>query len=120
MIDFALGIVFGLFLCYMIMKLIVNYTLRQMKQSGVDIDGLIYTSTKSNPKTLLEIKVEEINGIFYAWRDQDNRFVAQAVTIDELSTHVFGKFKGHEVIVFTGDKNIIEKLQNLKDRHANA
>lgn len=115
MLDFILGSIFGLFLSYMIMKMIVNYTLRQMKQSGVDVDGFIY-STSTATTSFLEIKVEEINGIFYAWRDRDNKFIAQALTIDELSKNLFGKFDNTEIIVFTGDKDVIEKIQQFKGK----
>lgn len=61
--------------------------------------------------TMIPARVEQHDGIFYVYNTQDNSFIAQGTTLDELRSRIEGRMKDARVIVQEGDPAVLEALK---------
>ena len=115
MIEFALGIVVGMMVAYVIVKVVVWSTLRQLERDNIEIDELMTKITKKIENNIIAARMEEYQGQFYIYRTDNNEFIAQGATAAEIDAHTDQRFGKKSVIVTDADPAVLSRYLATKN-----
>jgi hypothetical protein len=108
MIDFFIGVVVGVALFYIGIKIairiLVNYLYKQIEELQKEVD---------NAK--IDARLEEHNGVFYVYKIEDNSFLGQGQTLGELKEHFKNRTNEYRINIAEGDDHAIAKLKATAD-----
>ena len=97
-LGFAIGVVLVIFLLnWWATRVLQNLERRQR----ADVEE----------SSVIEAKVEVIDGVYFFWSIKDGSFVAQGKNIDELLNHVKARWQDVHVKIIAGDKEVIQALK---------
>ena len=100
--SFGSGVIIGLlifaFLAYRTLVKISNLVQEEQLQRTV-------------VETDISCRVEEVNGIFYIWKVDDNEFVVQGRTIKEMQDIMQQMNKRVNLKIVDGEQSVIKKLK---------
>ncbi len=114
MIEFALGVVVGMMVAYIIVKVVVWSTLRQLERDNIEIDELMEKVTKKIENNIIAARMEEHQGQFYLYRTDNNEFIAQGATAAEVDAHTDTRFGKKSVIVTDADPQVLSRYLSTK------
>ena len=86
-------------------KIVVWHTLREMRRAGIDIEELF---DKPEPEVNRDIacRLEQHDDIWFLYNVDNNEFVAQGRTRQELDAAVAQRFPDRRVVVKGVDENV--------------
>lgn len=94
-----LEIIFTFLISYVVVDLILmTYNLYKLKNNDIN------QTTSIN---VIDVDIEEINGMYYVWNKRDRSFVAQGKNIDEIRKTCEVRFPGYSIIA---DANQLKSL----------
>lgn len=102
------GISIGIIVGIVIFVLYIRW--RVIQFSG-NLDNLIREAIKEVEKEMIGINVEKHNGVFYCYRENDNQFVCQANTVDELRAAFKAKFPDKITYLAGGDEAAVNEVK---------
>lgn len=68
---------------------------------------------------LVPLVVEQAHGIFYCYNADNQEFVCQGKTVDELRAAFRARFPHHTAVIADGEESVIDRLREAinKDKH---
>lgn len=97
--DFILGVIAGILIIFLILKMFVNSLLRSVEANVQSVS------------TEVVCKLEEINGVFYLYDNSSNTFLAQGKTLTDIKDFLeIRKLPYKHIRVEHGDSDAIKKL----------
>ena len=115
MVMFILGFCLGLLVAYVIVKIMIWSTLRQLERDNIEIDELMTRITKKIEDNIISARMEEHQGQFYLFRTDNNEFIAQGSTADEVDAHTDSRFGKKSVIVTDADPSVLSRYLATKN-----
>ena len=109
MVEFILGFASGLIVAYIIVKVVVWSTLRQLEQDDIRVDELIDKMKQKIEQNIIAARMEEHQGLFYLYRADNNEFIAQGATADEIDARTDERFGKKAVIVTDADDMVLSR-----------
>jgi hypothetical protein len=106
MIEFALGILVGVVAMYIVLKVLANILFKRLEKELAELDQELKMLD-----SVVTARVEEENGVFYIYSVNDNMFLAQGRTIDEIKQVVESRDATKKVMVTEGDPAVIDRLK---------
>jgi hypothetical protein len=106
MIEFALGFLVGVVAIYIVLKVLANILFKRLEKELAELDHELKVLD-----TVVTARVEEENGVFYIYGVNDNLFLAQGRTIDEIKQVVESRDATKKVMVTEGDPAVIDRLK---------
>lgn len=111
MIEFALGVVVGMMVAYIIVKVVVWSTLRQMERDNIEIDKLLERVKKKPAEKVIRARLEEHRGIFYLYRLDNGEFIAQGRSHAEIERLTELRIPNLPVYVTEADESVMERYR---------
>jgi hypothetical protein len=111
--DFVLGMFFGMFVSYVVVKFVVWRTMQEINRMlGYDLQTRLHEAVDT-PETAnkLETRLEDVDGVFYIYNQHNGEFLAQGVSADELIKRLKHRFGNHEVVISTGEPQALERFK---------
>lgn len=102
------GVLLGLLVGIVMLFMYVRFRISQI--SG-NLDNLIKEAIKEVEKEMVGINIEKHNGIFYAYREDDNQFVAQGTTVEELRTAFKTVYPNKVTYLAGGDEEAVKEMK---------
>ena len=65
----------------------------------------------AKPSRVIDTKVEKIQGIYYLFRDDNDAFLAQGSTAQELRDHLRKRFRDFSISIVSGDQEPMTELR---------
>lgn len=110
MTEFIVGFVFGI----AISLTIVYFIIKRAEAHLMDNLKTIMEELEQETKKVVSARVEQHNGIFYVYNAQDNTFITQGSTLQEIRTKIEDRMKDVTVIVTEGDELVLSALKEAK------
>ena len=98
--DFILTIILGLFLGWMVSKIIQGYLRAKLL---LEIQEKVEESQVEIKQHIIMVNVEKHDDVFYLYEKNTDQFIAQGKTIEELSRRCQERFKNHTIIADEND-----------------
>ena len=98
--DFILTIILGLFLGWMVSKIIQGYLRAKLL---LEIQEKVEESQVEIKQHIIMVNVEKHDDVFYLYEKNTDQFIAQGKTIEELSQRCQERFKNHTIIADEND-----------------
>jgi hypothetical protein len=108
--DFVLGIIVGAFFFYIGLRIFLALIVKRIEDQLAELSQ----SVQGSFNNLIEAKVEEHNGVFYIYNNKDQSFIVQGSTMKELREAIDAKFKGINITITHGDKDVLARLMSTK------
>lgn len=108
MTELIVGIIFGMCLALVVVYL---YLRMVMLRAAENLDDLMQVIERLKD-TIIQVRVEEQDGVFYIYNTQDSTFMAQGTSLAELHERIQQRWQDVSVYVTEGDKDVIERLKN--------
>ena len=112
MTELIVGMVFGMIAGIIIFRMFI---LMSLQRAHGDLSNLMHVIEQLE-KTMISVRVEQHDGIFYAYNVRDDSFVAQGSSIKELKEAIDGRWKDMQVFVSEGDPTVIEALKATESK----
>jgi len=111
--DFVLGMFFGMFVSYIVVKFVVWRTMHEINQMlGYDFrDRLREAIDLPENADKIETRLEDIDGIFYIYNKHNDEFIAQGADASELIKQITHRFANHEIVISAGEPNAIKRFK---------
>ncbi len=109
MVEFILGFCLGLLVAYVTVKIVVWSTLRQLEQDNIEVDELIDKMKQKIENNIITARMEEHQGLFYVYRADNNEFIAQGATADEIDEKTMQRFGKKSVIVTDAEDQVLSR-----------
>jgi hypothetical protein len=106
--SILLGLVTGIMLGLVILFFYIRYKITQI--SG-NFDNLIREAIREVEAEMVGVNVEKHNGVFFAYRETDNQFVAQANTVEELRAAFKVAFPNKITYLAGGDAAVVNEVK---------
>jgi hypothetical protein len=106
--DFLLGTVFGIFITYIILRLVFRLIVSRVEAMIEDTFTSIQGEVPNN--NLVKARVEDINGVFYLYNNDTNVFIAQGTSIQEIQNQITAMRNTDKIVVAHGDEATLKKL----------
>ena len=78
--NLLLGIIIGILAHKLWVKLVVWYTLREMKQAGIDIDALLEEAEDDDKSATMHVRLEFDRDQYFLYNADTQTFMAQKCT----------------------------------------
>lgn len=105
--DLLLGIVIGMIVAVILVYIWLQMTIRRATQN---IDNLLHVIERLQ-QNVFQARVEEENGVFYVYNTEDQSFMAQGTTVDELRERIEQRWKDAQVFITQGDQAVLQRLR---------
>jgi hypothetical protein len=86
---FIIGFLIGFFLAFAIIHFIANYV--RKKRADI-LEKVTNDAIKTLKKTIIPSKIEEQNGMLFLYNSEDNTYLAQGTSLEELELNVKTRF----------------------------
>lgn len=107
MIEFTFGTLVGALACVLLLRHLANRMIRRLIEES-----------EVKPKNI-EITVEEIDGVFFLYQVDNNRFLAQGRDLEELRV-LLRKILGEQfTAVISGDNDVVNRFRATENKTAN-
>jgi hypothetical protein len=93
-----LGFILGIAAHILWVKIVVWHTLRELRRNGIDIEELLSEKDEPAPTRNVECRLEQHDGVWMLYRKDNNEFVAQGRSKQELSDAVERRYPDQFVI----------------------
>jgi hypothetical protein len=107
LVPFIFGVVAG--------AMFVSWRLRRDIKRALDqIEeelGELPAPNTAKPSRVIDTKVEKIQGIYYLFRDDNDAFLAQGSTAQELRDHLRKRFRDFSISIVSGDQEPMTELR---------
>lgn len=113
--NFFVGLIMGMALSYIIHRIIIWTTLRQMEREGIEIDELLERVKKKVAERVVQARLEEHQGVFYLYRLDNGQFIAQGRTHDEIERLTELRIPNLSVYVTEADEAVLERYRATKN-----
>lgn len=106
--DFLLGTVFGIFITYIILRLVFRLIVSRVETIIEDT----FTSMQGEvlDSNLVKARVEDINGVFYLYNNETDVFIAQGKSIQEIQKQITAMGNTDKIVVAHGNEDTLKKL----------
>ena len=112
MSDIILGVLLGVGISFLMIYLYVRGLINRII---TDLDKHIEKAMD----TLMPIRVERVNGIIYCYSKEDNQFICQGTTAQEIRDTIRSRFPGKTAYIDEGEEELVDELKaqlkELKD-----
>jgi hypothetical protein len=115
MIEFILGFTSGLIVSYIIVKVVVWSTLRQLEQDDIRVDELIDKMKQKIQSSIVQARLEEHQGVFYLYRVDNDEFIAQGRTHAEVEARAEQRIPNLPVYVTQAEESALERYRATKN-----
>jgi hypothetical protein len=112
--SFVLGIVIGMGLAYVMMRIVVWATLRQMERQGIEIENLVQKIKQDAQASVIEARLEQHQGEFFLYRKDTGEFIAQGATAQEITERTDRRIYHMPVVVTEADEGVLERYRATK------
>jgi hypothetical protein len=112
--SFILGICVGMGMAYVIMRMVIWVTLRQMERRGIEIENLVQKIKQDAQALVIEARLEEHQGEFFLFRKDTGEFIAQGATAQEITERTEKRILGRAVVVTESDDEVMERYRATK------
>jgi hypothetical protein len=111
--EIVLGIMIGMGLAGLLIYLYVRGLVRQVM---AELDEHIERAAS----TLMPVTVERENGVLFCYSKDDNQFICQGATLEEIREAFKARFPDRTAYLDGGDSELVEELRAelRKDLHA--
>lgn len=103
---FFIGMVAGAVGFYLLLKIAlrmaINALAKRLEESIEQAEKIVQN---------IEARVEEHSGVFYVYNVEDESFIAQGRTVEELREHIKRRAIEGRIFITTGDEDVIQKLK---------
>lgn len=113
--DFLLGLAVGVAVSYLITRLIVWMTLRQIEREGIEVEQLIQSMKQKVQERIVQARLEEHQGMFYLYRVDNDEFIAQGRTHDEIQRITDQRLPDLPVYVTEAEDSVLERYRATKN-----
>lgn len=113
--SFVLGMCVGMGVAYVMMRIVVWATLRQMERRGVEIENLVHKIKQDAQALVVEARLEEHQGEFFLYRVDNGEFIAQGTTAQEIQDRTDKRISGQAVVVTESDDGVMERYRATKN-----
>lgn len=103
-----LGMLLGIWLFYLVMKMAVHITVARASKELQDLEKAI---EQYHEEDMIPCRVESHQGMFFVYNDQTNEFMAQGNTLAELRDRIKVRWSNIRVSVVAGDEAVIQQLK---------
>jgi hypothetical protein len=111
--DFVLGMFFGMFVSYVVVKFVVWRTMHEINQMlGYDLrDRLREAIDTPENVDKIETRLEDIDGVFYIYNKHSDEFLAQGANASDLLQQIKHRFANHEIVISAGEPHAIKRFK---------
>jgi len=113
--DFLLGLAMGMAVSYLITRLIIWATMRQIEREGIEVDQLIQRMKEKVQDSIVQARLEEHQGMFYLYRVDNSEFIAQGRTHDEIRKITDQRLPNLPVYVTEAEDAVLERYHATKN-----
>jgi hypothetical protein len=99
---------------YIVVKIMIWATLRQIERQGVEIDSLIASMQAKAREPVIEARLEEHQGEFFLYRVDNGEFIAQGATAGEIVERTDKRIRDRPVMVIEADDGVLERYRATK------
>jgi hypothetical protein len=110
-----LGILLGLFIAYIAMRVVVWATMRQIEREGIEIDALLDKMRGKAREQVIEARLEEHQGEFFLYRKDTGEFIAQGATAQEITERTDRRIYHVPVVVTEAEDGVMERYRATKN-----
>lgn len=112
--NLLLGIIIGILAHQLWVKLVVWYTLQEMKQAGIDINALLEESEDDGKPTTVCVRLEFERDQYFLYDADTQTFMAQGRDYQEIWDKIKPMVRGQTVVVTEGEHGVIERFHKTK------
>ena len=109
-----LGFAGGLIVSYIYVKFVIWHTLRQLEQQDIRVNEIIDKMKTRIEQNMIAARMEEHQGRFYLYRADNNEFIAQGATAEEVDAHTDRRFGKKTVIVTDAEPTTLARYLSTK------
>jgi hypothetical protein len=113
--SFVLGICVGMGVAYVMMRIVVWATLRQMERRGIEIENLVQKIKQDAQASVVEARLEEHQGEFFLYRVDNGEFIAQGTTAKEITARTDQRIHDKAVVVTQANDGVMERYRATKN-----
>ena len=114
LLGISLGILLGWLTAYIIMRVVVWATMRQIEREGIEIDALLEKMREKAREQVIEARLEEHQGEFFLYRKDTGEFIAQGATAQEITERTDRRVYHMPVVVTEADEGVMERYRATK------
>lgn len=114
LLGISLGILLGWLTAYIIMRVVVWATMRQIEREGIEIDALLEKMREKAREQVIEARLEEHQGEFFLYRKDTGEFIAQGATAQEITERTDRRVYHVPVVVTEADEGVMERYRATK------
>ena len=112
--SFILGICVGMFLFYVMMRIVIWTTLRQIERRGIQIEDLMQKMKEKAQVLVIPARLEEHQGEFFLYRADTGEFIAQGTTAQEITERTDRRIHDRPVMVIEAESAVMERYHATK------
>lgn len=110
MLDAIIGFILGVFVTVIAVRILAKWAIKRFER---ELDSVLADIEKSKTPLTIKARVEEINGVFYFYNNENGEFLVQGRDLQELLKHSESRWPGATVQVVGGDEETIAHLKAL-------
>jgi len=103
-----LGMLLGIWLFYLVMKMAVHITVARASKELQDLEKAI---EQYHEESMIPCRVESHQGVFFVYNNDTNEFMAQGLTGAELRERIKARWSNIRVSVVAGDEAVLQQLK---------
>jgi len=103
-----LGMLLGIWLFYLVMKMAVHITVARASKELQDLEKAI---EQYHEEDMIPCRVESHQGVFFVYNNDTNEFMAQGLTGSELRERIKARWSNIRVSVVAGDEAVLQQLK---------
>ena len=108
MTEFIVGLVFGIALTLVAVRILLTIAVRRAEAT---IQALEQAIDALNSSTITA-RVEEHDGVFYVYNADDDTFLVQGSSMNELQEKLESQYQNKNIVVTQGDESVMARLKN--------
>ena len=107
LVPFMVGVAVGVMFITWRLRRDIKRALDQIEEEL----GELPAPDTAKPSRVIDTKVEKIQGIYYLFRDDNDAFLAQGSTAQELREHLKKRFRDFSISIVSGDQEPMTELR---------
>ena len=109
MIEFTFGTVVGILATILLLRYLASRAIKRILEQ---------VEMETEPEKI-EVSVEEINGVFFLYQVNNNRFLGQGRDLEELRVRLKQTLGERFIAVITGDNDVVNRFRATENKTAN-
>jgi hypothetical protein len=110
----VIGVIAGVLIHKLWVKLVVWHTLREMKQAGIDINALLEQAEDDGKPAAVCVRLEFERDQYFLYNADTQTFMAQGRDYQEIWEKIKPMVQGQTVVVTEGEDSVIERFHKTK------